>query len=55
MATVRDACEGALTEEWSTTAQIARTVGVRPMTAFRSLSMLLKYGVCEKMPCRTGT
>lgn len=55
MATVRDACERALTHEWQETSDIARAVGVRSGTAFRSLSKLMLYGVCEKDPSKTGT
>ncbi len=55
MATVRDACERALTTEWQYTADIARVVGVRSGTAHRSLSKLMLYGVCEKRPGEVGT
>ena len=55
MATVRDACERALTMEWQETREIAAQVGARVGTAHRSLSKLLLYGVCEREPGKTGT
>lgn len=55
MPTVRDACEWALTHEWQETKEIAAQVGIRVGTAYRSLSKLMLYGVCEKESCKTGT
>lgn len=55
MATVRDACEDALTHDWQETRDIAAQVGRRVGNVHRCLSKLMLYGVCERESCPTGT
>lgn len=55
MATVRDACERALTGEWQETREIAEKVERPCKTAYRCLSSLERFGVCEREPCKVGT